>query len=221
MSAPPLKSPDLADEAKFLESIRADYERQGFTFTVHPSKGLPAFMESYKPDAIATKGDEKIAIEVKNRRDRMSENVVARIRAVFEGHSDWKLHVAYMGSETNSSLSIPASGFALVHDKAADVRWLTLQGKSGPAFILAWSLLEAAARTAVKGAPSRPWTPGTVIQALATEGLIEKDLEERLRPLVEVRNRVVHGELTLEPTTTEIDTVLQAIDVVSHAQQSA
>lgn len=213
------QSLDATGDVWFLESFRRAYESKGFTYIVHPSEAqLPAFMRPYRPDAIAVKNDEGIAIEVKRRPNRSSESELAKIRERFDGQADWKLHVAYMGSDAVSSLTIPSSDFSLVQDKADDVRWLVGHHKVGPAFVLAWSLLEAAARTAVKGEPSRPWTPGTIVQTLASEGYLDKGLEERLRPLIEVRNRIVHGELTLEPTRDDIETVLLAIDAVSKVE---
>lgn len=219
MSLATSQSFETAGEISFLESFRRAYESQGFIYVVHPSEEqLPAFMRPYQPHAIAVKNGQGIAIELRMRQNRLSESALTKIRERFDGQTDWKLHVAYMGSDGISSLTIPSSGFALVRTKADDVRWLISQHQAAPAFVMAWSLLEAAARTALKGEAGRPWTPGTVVQTLAAEGYLERELEDRLRPLIEVRNRIVHGELTLEPTAGDIETVLSAIDAVSSAE---
>jgi uncharacterized protein YutE (UPF0331/DUF86 family) len=96
-------------------------------------------------------------------------------------------------------------------DRINEVELLLAGGNVRAAFVAAWSLLEAALNSALPNADKRPRTPGTVVQTLAMDGLISEELEQSLRPLVETRNRVVHGDLTVEPSSADVNVVLSAV----------
>ena len=82
-------------EAEVLDSLRQRFEGEGFAFTAHPKKSqLPAFLGSYIPDAIARKPGLNVVIEVKGRSTSSSTRMLTGIRKLFEGHPDWRLHVA-------------------------------------------------------------------------------------------------------------------------------
>jgi hypothetical protein len=57
----------------------------------------------------------------------------------------------------------------------------------------------------------RPRTPGTVVQALAMLGYLDPEAERRMRTLIELRNRIVHGDLDAEPAIEEVELVLSAV----------
>jgi HAMP domain-containing protein len=44
------------------------------------------------------------------------------------------------------------------------------------------------------------------------DGYIKPDMERRMRALVELRDRIVHGDLSIEPTSAEVLDVLAAIE---------
>jgi uncharacterized protein YutE (UPF0331/DUF86 family) len=77
---------------------------------------------------------------------------------------------------------------------------------------MAWSLLEAALQSLDSGKESKPRTPGTVLQALAMNGRIEPDVERRMRSLISLRNRIVHGDLDSEPTAADVELLASAIE---------
>ncbi|RYY05277.1 MAG: hypothetical protein EON55_27605 [Alphaproteobacteria bacterium] len=61
---------------------------------------------------------------------------------------------------------------------------------------MAFALLEASLQSLSTTDDRRPRRPDTVVQTLAMLGLIDADKEVRLRTLAELRNRIVHGDLT-------------------------
>lgn len=202
-------------EVAFLENLRSEYEGKGYRFVIHPHRSdLPDFFATYEPDAVAQRSDHNVAIEVKSRATATVQQSLLRIRRLFEGRTDWQLRVAYMGSDATGIRRLPSPTRAAVLDRAQDVKQLVAEGKVRAAFIVAWSLLEAALNSALPDADKRPRTPGTVVQTLAMDGLISDDLEQSLRSLVELRNRVVHGDLTVEPSDTDVRVVLSAIEAV-------
>lgn len=200
-------------EVEFLEGLRARYEGEGFTFTIRPEPTqLPDFLGSYCPDALAQKPGLNVAIEVKTRPTSATQRSLVEIRKLFEGHADWQFNVAFMGSDPMQSVTIPAAAPSIVRDRVEEVISLADEGHRRAAFMLAWSLLEAAMR-ALGGEPAdRPRAAGTVVQTLAMNGYIGPDMERRLRASTDLRNRMVHGDLSAEPSSADIGLLVAAIN---------
>jgi uncharacterized protein YutE (UPF0331/DUF86 family) len=199
-------------EGQFLNGLRSRYEAQGFSFTIAPDPAdLPAFLGSYKPDALARKPGLNIAIEVKRHPSPATQKRLQDIRRLFEGHPDWQFSVVFMGYEPLQSVTIPPAPPAAIRRRMDEVAMLNAGGHHRAAFVMAWSLLEAALHSIVGETTSKPRTPGTVVQTLAMNGYIEPEMERRMRTLIELRNRIVHGDLNAEPTSTEVELVLSAI----------
>lgn len=205
------RSPHDAETA-FLERIRSDYESRGYSFITHPPRSvLPEFLASYRPDAVAAKDGQYIAIEVKSHANPYSEFTVERLRKLFEGHSDWQLSVIYMGRYPADVREMPILNKDAILRSADDAERLAEEGHEAAAFVLAWSLLEATLNNLHPDADKRPRTPGTVVQTLSMNGDISYESEKSLRPLIDLRNRVVHGDLRATPSVDDVRQVLMAL----------
>lgn len=206
-------------ELTLLDNLRTQYEAKGYTFEVAPApQGLPAFLKSYVPDAIARKPGENVAIEVRKSRSGVSESTLQQIRSRFEGQPDWTFAVAYAAEDPLKALAIKAAAVPAIRRQLDDVRTLSDQGQSRAAFLLAWSLLEATLLNIEAEEKARPRTPASVLQALAMLGRIEPETERRLRPMILLRNAIVHGDLNVEPT---LDDVAIVVSVVEEALSEA
>jgi uncharacterized protein YutE (UPF0331/DUF86 family) len=199
-------------EVQFLEGLRSRYEGEGFSFTIAPDPAeLPAFLAGYKPDALARKPGLNIAIEVKRHQSPVTQKRLQDIRRLFEGHPEWQFNVVFMGTEPLQSVTIPPAPPAAIRKRMEEVAALNAGGHHRAAFVMAWSLLEAALHSIGGETISKPRTPGTVVQTLAMNGYIEPEMERRMRALIELRNRIVHGDLNVEPTSSDVELVLSAI----------
>jgi uncharacterized protein YutE (UPF0331/DUF86 family) len=208
-------------EAQFIETLRARFENEGFTFMAHPETAqLPEFLGSYVPYALAKKPGHYVAIEMTQRWAQLTAPAAKDIRRRFEGHTDWQLHLVSKGTDPLETIAIPPSTAATIRSRMREVRTLITQGHCRPAFIMVWSLLEAAFRTLDSATVTRPATPGTVVQALAMNGYIEPEMERNMRALVDLRNRIVHGDLAAEPATADVELVLSAIEETLGADMS-
>jgi uncharacterized protein YutE (UPF0331/DUF86 family) len=211
----------LRNEAdqKFLDGLRARFEDEGYTFIAFPDQAeLPAFLGAYVPDALARKSTHNIAIEIKGRRTASTEHSLRDVRRLFDGHPDWQLQVFYVGADPSQSATIPVADPARIRRGIDEVQALVRQGHPRSAFVTAWSLLEAAFRTLEGETASQPAKPGTVVQALAMRGYIGPDLDQRMRDLIALRNRVVHGDLSIEPTKSDVEVVLSALEETLSAE---
>lgn len=211
MNAPARYSRVDAERA-FMDGLRDRYVGEGFTFVTDPAPDqLPEFLGSYTPDAIASKPGTNLAIAVKPRPGAGTGRSLRDIQRLFAGHPDWQLVVTYMGVDPLANLTIPASPRASILARLQEVRALVPVQRHA-AFVMAWSLLEAALHSVEDDAPARPSTPGTVVQTLAMLGLIAPETEGKLRPLIEVRNRIVHGDLGTEPSADDVSLVIGAVE---------
>jgi hypothetical protein len=200
-------------EAEFLERMRSRYEAEGYSFTVAPDRSaLPDFLTGYRPDAVARKPGQNIAIELRRHQAQPAERSVQDIRRLFEGHPDWQLHVAYTNAGPLQSITIPTASPETIRAQLKEVRNLSAQGHHRAAFVMAWSLLEAALQSVDDAEASRPRMPGTVVQALSMNGFISSETEQHLRALIQLRNRIVHGDVTAVPTPEHVDLVARAIE---------
>lgn len=217
-----VNSPWRDAETNFLENLRPQYESKGYKFVTHPRPSdLPAFLASYEPDAVATKDDHNIAIEVKSRATPATQQSIQRIRKLFEGRPDWQFTVAYMGSEAFQLEDLPVMNRATLLERTQEVEQLAENGHLRAAFVVAWSLLEAALNSIQPDADKRPRTPGTVVQTLAMNGHISYETEQSLHSLINLRNRIVHGDLTVEPNEEDVRLVLAAVDATLEQPSTA
>ncbi len=199
-------------ERKTLEKLRDQYEAKGFKFVMYPGKELtPPFLGSYQPDAIASKDDAQIAIEVKQQYSPAAERSLSQIRKLFDGHPEWEFVISYGGNDPQATVVMPQASQALIAKRLLEVEALSEQGNHRAAFVLGWALLEAALHRLQGEEGKRPRAPGTVVETLATLGYVTPETERRLRPLIAVRNRIVHGDLEIEPIGDDVSVILDAV----------
>lgn len=200
-------------EPHSIEDLRAKYTEQGYTFIARPGQEqIPEFLGSYRPDAIALKPGTNVAIEIKRRINSSAEPSLMEIRRLFEGHPDWQFVISYGGNDPLTTTAIPPASAADIRSRMEEVRSLATQGQRRAALVLGWSLLEAALHRLESEKGKRPRTPGTVLETLATLGYLSPGIERKLRPLIALRNRIVHGDIYGEPSAEDLETVLSSID---------
>jgi uncharacterized protein YutE (UPF0331/DUF86 family) len=179
-------------EAAVLESLRPNYEADGFEVFIHPSPSiLPPFMQSYRPDAVALSPYKKIAIELVSSADA-STRKVTDLESLFAPHQDWELRVVYLASDRSEEGPDVAS-LAVIEDSIKRVADLDRQGHRLPALIMAWAALEAIGRALLPERLKRPQTPGRLVEVLASDGYVTPEEADTLRAAISIRNAAVHG----------------------------
>lgn len=211
-------------ERQYLEQLAAEYAARGYTFIPDPSPDqLPDFLGSYRPDAIARKSGVSAAIEIRQRSGQgpRADRPLTEIRRLFEGRPDWRFTVAYMASDPLRAIRIAPPKPAALRARTDEVRALLEAGQRRGAFVLSWSLLEAAFRLVESADGESPLSTGSVVQALAMRGLISPETEARVRRLIPLRHRLVHGDLDADPTSEEVGEVLSALDEAMREAEAA
>jgi uncharacterized protein YutE (UPF0331/DUF86 family) len=188
MSAP------AATEADVLQSLLPQYEAEGFQVYVNPSPSiLPSFLQSYRPDAIALRGDKRIVIEV-IRSTQSSAEKVQRLQSLFPPKSGWELRVIYV-SPLSDDRTLDIASYRSIDEAIERVSDLKRDGHFLPALVMAWATLEAIGRALLPERFRRPQTPGRLVEVLASEGYLTPHEADALRPAITVRNMAVHGGL--------------------------
>lgn len=200
-------------DAHPLERLRRGYEDRGFSFIIEPDDtALPNFLVPCRPDAIAQKAGENIAIKVRKRPGFGLDGTLADIRKRLSEHPGWRLDVVYLQAEPLGSVAVARVDMATLRRKIAELRQLNASGQSQAAFVMSWSLLEAASNLLGGEASNQPKSAGQVVQWLAMNGYVDMTSEARLRTLAELRSRIVHGGVDVEATTGEVDEMLAAVE---------
>ncbi|SIQ47712.1 hypothetical protein SAMN05880561_103128 [Rhizobium sp. RU33A] len=193
--------------------LRERYQEQGFDFIPNPRREeLPDFFGAYRPDAIALKPGLNVAIQFL--RPRMASLALSldEIRRLFIDHPDWQLVVSHGEVDPLMSDVLPAASEASIRIQLKEMEDLGRTGQSRAAFVMGWSLLEAVLHRLDDEGNRRPRKPGTVLESLARLGYLSPELEVRLRPLVLLRNRIVHGDISAEPSADDLQAIFSAID---------
>lgn len=203
----------LEFERQALEKLKSQYEEQGFVFFAHPGRDdVPAFLGSYRPDAIARKPGVNVIIEVRQRSNPAAERSLNEIRRLVEGQPGWQFVITYGGNDPQATVVIPAASAEAIRERLDEARSLAQQGHRRVAFALGWFLLEAALHRLQGEEGKRPRAPGTVVETLAMLGYLSPETERQLRPLIGLRNRIVHGDIEAEPSDEDMKAVFRALE---------
>ena len=200
-------------EAAVIETVLPTLEAEGFEVFVQPSRTmLPAFLKAYRPDAIALKGDRKIAIEITSS-SSATKAKVDRLRQLFSKHPDWEFRVVY-DSRRSIDETIPVASKGLIEEHLKKIEeGLDSMGPAA-ALLTAWALFEAAGRSLIPASLGRPQTPARLVEALASDGYVTPDEADTLRRLSLARNEVAHGRLDFTPARGDVQTIVDATKAI-------
>jgi hypothetical protein len=201
---------DAEIEEALLESRLSYLEADGFKVFIRPSREvLPEFMKSYRPDAIARRGDEKIAIEVVSDPRRWAETT-EQLRNLFAQHPDWKLELMYIPPQTEDLLIEAPSKEAIERNVERLSAEIDALGPA-PALLAAWSAFEAAARLLAPNRLARPQPAARLLEVLASEGYLNPEEADGARRIAHVRNRAAHGDFGIVVSVKDVDFMMGLI----------
>lgn len=209
--------PQEARERAVLDLLKERYEDEGYSFFIHPSPSIvPFFLDDYRPDAIAVGKDGGVVIEVKNRRSP-SDSSSTWVAERFRDQKNWKFVVVYSDDVGAEATTLGVSSVDQIEKQINEAVHLVGDGHLRAAFLLAWGTLEAAARIAEPDnslGRSRVRTPRQIVEFLEREGLVEFEAARELRTLINVRNALVHGDLSIEVSESQVRRLLLVLDSI-------
>lgn len=206
-------------EIAALELVAKQYEDDGYSVQIEPgNQALPDEIQGYSPDLVATKGEQKIAVEVKflasKRIRREMENLARAFRAI----PNWRFDLVVMEDFT----VIPnAPNFMVYETKMQRIASADMVVRENRDFqggiLLLWTVIEGTLREAVYSTIQESGSmPNRLIKESYSLGIITEDEAAWLRQLLEARNAIVHGEFPGGATEAEYstlrDNVIKIID---------
>lgn len=198
-------------EEAILESVLSDLEAEGFQVFRQPGRSLrPTFMRSYVPDAIAVKGNRKIAIQVSSGLATTEERL-PRLSELFSHHPDWELRVIYAPPLQADTVSRDGPSREVVERQIDTLPKVLEESGPVPALLTAWSVFEAAARLLLPEALRHAQTSSRLVEVLASDGYVTPTEAELLRHLGQRRNSAAHGSLGVELTSGELEDLIAII----------
>jgi hypothetical protein len=190
-------------EQDLLQEMLPDLEADGYLVYVRPSRALlPEFLKDHTPDAIALRSDKNIAFEI-SRPTGQGKKKVEEAAVLFKDQPKWELRVLWL-DPANLAASPPIQKSHIIKERLGEIKDLVSSGHPESSLLLGWATLEAIARGLELDRFERPQTPGRIVEVLAMEGHLTPSEADKLRVLAKKRNRLVHGELDVDVTETEM-----------------
>lgn len=214
-------------EDRTLAQIAKRYEAEGYQVILRPDENaMPAFASRFKADMIATRGSEKVVIEVKqNQRAVQADRQLTALAEVINGQPEWRLDVVVVGSQSSldkvlDEASEPSA--EQVEEMLAKSERIARDGHAQSAYLAAWAALEAAMRHATDDADwYGPIAPKELMNALYANGILSRDEFDTLKQAYAVRTQIVHGLIPTRVDGFALDQVIGIARKLLTAEESA
>lgn len=201
-------------EREILNNALSDLRADGFEVLLSPTNGLvPSFLGDLRPDAIATKGNQGIIVEVVMR-PNSEPSKIKKIREALLDQKDWQLRILLLNAVDPQS-DLPLQTIDRLKQSLDEIEKLKSNGFEGPSLLVGWATFEATARTLVSGRFVKPQSPKRIVDQLAEEGFLTPDEADQLRKLADKRNRFIHGDLDVVVSLPELDFFIDILKVLA------
>ena len=202
-------------ERQRVQKVGQVYRDKGYDVLIEPQGDqLPDFLQAFRPDLIAHKGDENIVVEVRTRGQVSDFPQVNELAKVVRNEVGWKFELFLLGPE-NSFFVNGASPLTVeeIHSKRKEVALFFQNGHLEAAFLMGWSLVEAILRVlAVKeGIEGETATPDYLLKQMTFEGIIARETYHDLKHAQKTRDAIAHGFKSSQLT---VETVQELIDLI-------
>jgi uncharacterized protein YutE (UPF0331/DUF86 family) len=206
-------------ESNILKALRQVSEARGLRFYINPPREVvPEFLGDFRPDAIAVGPEGGIIIEVKLRRNPASERQLAAIAKKISDQKGWEFRAIYLNPPSEGTPSIKKPTPEQLQATFKEISALAEGGHRAAALVMGWAALESLARLASAGGEAgtvRGFSPIQAIQTLAEEGYLENEDADRLREMAKLRNAVVHGDLSIDVPTMQVEDLLSQLRAIA------
>jgi len=197
-----------------VRQVADAYRKRGYNVDIAPrGNKIPQFLSGFYPDLIARSPEESVVIEVKVGASKTS--VAEPLKALADRvhkQPGWRLAVIFAELDDPGRISeIPVRSAAELDAQIARTERLKNAGDLDAAFLLLWSVMEAALRNvAIKaGFPIQALPTSTLVRELYSAGEINRTTYDSILKLMNLRNEVAHG-FAASPTEMDFDELAHA-----------
>ncbi len=184
-----------------IKEIARDYKNKGYKVIIKPrsSSIVPSFIRNFQPDLIALSKTENVVIEVKSSESKTDFKSLEELANIVNSKENWRFELVFTNPRNKFSIDseLTLIGLNKIEQRLQVCKDLLVDNNVEPAFLLAWSTLEAGIRfklnsLELKGDLStRP--PLHLMKSLYSFGIIGQSLLRKLEMLNQIRNQLIHG----------------------------
>jgi len=204
-----------AREREKLREVARAMKRDGYDVIVEPEPPeLPPGLRDFRPDLIASRGDEKVVVEIKSSATLADSTTLPSMTRAVESLSGWRLELIVTNPRSPSEEG--ERGGYLTEKETLDRLLigaaLRHEGRREAGFLMSWLGVESAMRlalTQVDGWPKREM-PAYLIKRLYSLAAISKVDRQVLEQALSTRNRLLHG-YRISPNELELTGALVGI----------
>ena len=156
------------------------------------------FLPGFRADLVVRKGGQAKVIEVRRRSSLAANPMIRELAEIIDSTPGWSFELILVGEP--EKLDSPDGAHSFEHDgilqRIRQAESALESGLSEAAFVLAWSALEAAARSLIAAqgvSDSGISTPGFVLDQAASIGELSREEYGDLTQMKKYRNAIVHG----------------------------
>lgn len=180
---------------KEVVTVADKYRQRGYDVTFDPPQNmLPKAVQHCHLDFIASRGDEHIAVEVKDHHTLHQDPELVRLAEAFRQAPGWRLDLAVVGQDERAALRAKLDAEEIKRRLAAAEKISAETEDYAAALLLVWTTLEAALQLRLeRQGEDRPVAPIRLGKLAYSLGIVDDEDITLIEWLVDVRNDVVHG----------------------------
>ena len=184
---------------RFLHRIADRYRNDGYTVVLEPPlRRLPKFLRNFRPDMVASRGDENVVVGIKSQGKKKVRDSLYQLAEAVHVRPDWRLDIVFYEEEEELPQYPRYPSPKSIRTAIQDANAIYEQGHTAAAMMLACSAFEAAAKRAIAKVEDRyayKLPPNDLVKRLVFHGfLTEGELEVAHKAIIR-RNQIVHGRL--------------------------
>lgn len=189
-------------EHQRLLEVAREYRRQGYEVTLSPTQAqLPDFLADFQLDMIASHPQEKVIVEVRSQESLRQAPELEAIAKAVQGKADWRFELVVTNPKEQNRLQTKDAKLLEPDDityRLQEIRTLVANEYGEAAFLLTWSVVEAALRhtAQVYNIDLIQDTSPYLLKSLFTYGLLTQGQYQTLQKGLQTRNLLAHGYKT-------------------------
>lgn len=188
------------DFEKELVRIAKQYRDEGYVIVTHPDADhLPAFAADFGVDILATRGDERVLVQVKQDRAALEADPNLPARAeITNAQPGWRYDLVILNEgdplrRITRGAREPSN--EEINEALGSVERMIDAGDLRPACVFAWAAVEAAMRRVASDTELYlpRTTPALLLRTLYGNGFLSRPDVDVFNALYRLRTEIVHG----------------------------
>jgi hypothetical protein len=188
------------DFEKELEQLAKQYREEGYRVVLHPQGDqLPPFAQDFGADLVATRGEERVLVQVKHDRAALEADPEVPVRAeITNAQPGWQYDLVILKEDDplrRLTRGAREPSNEELNEVLVSVERMIEGGDHRAACVFAWATLEAVMRRVAREVELYlpRTTPGELLQTLYGNGLLSREDFDELNRLYRLRTGIVHG----------------------------